>query len=169
MAIRNPCGATRRPVPEGPERCGLPRSLTRPRNDVVIWWPVLLFGSGGHRGGTARGRSLRSEFHTPSVSQRPVERAQWCDSTTGLPERIVRGDSPPQNKRTTRGEGGPFIRFRRGGPESIGRGIRSQALSNLTLHIIAKSRSFDNLWKVKLTLDFFRYVWKKKPEFATKW
>ena len=40
---------------------------------------------------------------------------------------------------------------------------------NLTLHIIAKSRSFDNLWKVKLTLDFFRYVWKKKPEFATKW
>ena len=34
------------------------------------------------------GRSLRSEFHTPSVSQRPVERAQWCDSTTGLPERI---------------------------------------------------------------------------------
>ena len=54
VAIRNPCGATRRPVPEGPERCGLPRSLTRPRNDVVIWWPVLLFGSGGH-GGTARG------------------------------------------------------------------------------------------------------------------
>ena len=25
VAIRNPCGATRRPAPEGPERCGLPR------------------------------------------------------------------------------------------------------------------------------------------------
>ena len=24
MAIRNPCGATRRPAPVGPERCGLP-------------------------------------------------------------------------------------------------------------------------------------------------
>ena len=35
------------------------------------------------------GRSLPSEFHTPSVSQRPVERAQWCHLTTGLPERIV--------------------------------------------------------------------------------
>ena len=67
----------------------------------------------------------------------------------------------PNNKRTTRGEGGPFIRFRRGGPEPIGRGIRSQALSNLTPHIIAKSRSFDNLWKVKLAVDFFWYVWKK--------
>ena len=63
----------------------------RARNDVVIWWPVLLFCSGGHRGERHGGRSLRSEFHTPSVSQRPVERAQWCDLTTGLPERIGTG------------------------------------------------------------------------------
>ena len=35
VAIRNPCGATRRPAPGGPERCGLPRP-DGPRNDVVI-------------------------------------------------------------------------------------------------------------------------------------
>ena len=34
------------------------------------------------------------EFHTPSVSQRPVERAQWRYLTTGLPERNASGGSP---------------------------------------------------------------------------
>ena len=32
--------------------------------------------------------------NTPSVSQRPVERAQWPNSTTGLPERIARRGIP---------------------------------------------------------------------------
>ena len=40
MAIRNPCGAMRRPAPAGPERCGLPRSLARPRNDRGGRWLV---------------------------------------------------------------------------------------------------------------------------------
>ena len=37
------------------------------------------------------------EFHTPSGNQRPVERAQWCDLTTDLPERIVSGHCPQRN------------------------------------------------------------------------
>ena len=38
--------------------------------------------------GGATPPALQNEFHTPSVSQRPVERAQWFHLTTGLPERI---------------------------------------------------------------------------------
>ena len=147
----------------GPRDC----HALRARNDVVIWWLALLFGSGGPRG-TARG-----PFPTVRIGPRNCRETGRavlldCRQATSISHEFVSGHWP-QNKRTTRGEGGPFIRFRRGGPEPIGRGIRSQALSNLTPHIIAKSRSFDNLWKVKLALDFFRYVWKKKPEFATKW
>ena len=41
VAIRNPCGAMRRPAPEGPERCGLPRRFA-PRNDSGRWWLVPL-------------------------------------------------------------------------------------------------------------------------------
>ena len=33
----------------------------------------------------------------PGPAGRPVERGQWCHSTTGLPERIVSGDSPQKN------------------------------------------------------------------------
>ena len=38
--------------------------------------------------------ALLYEFHTPSVSQRPVESAQWLYLTTGLPERIGSGPCP---------------------------------------------------------------------------
>ena len=47
------------------------------------------------------------------------------------------------------GMGGPFIRTRRGGPGSIGRGNHNQVLSNLTEHSIPEPSEFDNLWKVK--------------------
>ena len=56
--------------------------------------------------GTVNARSLRSEFHTPSVSQRPIERARWCHSTTGLSERIVSGHWP--QKSPVSGETGDF-------------------------------------------------------------
>ena len=39
--------------------------------------------------GTARRPFPTGELHTPSGSQRTVERAQWCYLTTGLSERIV--------------------------------------------------------------------------------
>ena len=45
------------------------------------------------------------EFHTPSVSQRPVERAQWSYFTTGLPERNASGGSPQKIPRFRRNEG----------------------------------------------------------------
>ena len=48
------------------------------------------------RMGRHAGRPLQYELHTPSVSQRPVERAQWRYSTTRVSERIgsrpCRGD-----------------------------------------------------------------------------
>ena len=49
MAIRIPCGAKHRPSPGGErEENGLPRRLSAPRNDVVIFtwslccWPVIV-------------------------------------------------------------------------------------------------------------------------------
>ena len=50
--------------------------------------------------------------------------------------------------------GSPFIRFRRGGPEPIGRGNRDHIRSDLTLHIIAKLHRFGNLSKVKNNESF---------------
>ena len=40
-----------------------------------------------------KGKAL-FRFNTPSVSQRPVERAQWSDLTSGLPERNGSGPCP---------------------------------------------------------------------------
>ncbi len=54
--------------------------------------------------------------------------------------------------------GGPFIRFRRGGPEPIGRGNHVQVQQNLTVHIIAEASLFDNLLKVK-QMNRFQIHW----------
>ena len=87
-------------APPGPKRGrkenGLPRRFA-PRNDSGCRDPVLLLiarpgppGRGVPTGMGRRGRrSLQSEFHTQSVSQRTVERAQWSYFTTGPSERIV--------------------------------------------------------------------------------
>ena len=152
-----------RNIPENRRDC----HALRARNDVVTWWPVLLFCSGGH-GGTARGpfptvriglpelpgcrsggftRLLSSNIHQSRVCQRPLAAKQKDHPGGGWSFYPI----------PTRGAGTDWKRHSQSGTV------------NLTPHIIAKSRSFDNLWKVKLTLDFFRYVWKKKPEFATKW
>ena len=49
---------------------------------------VIAPGRRGHA------HALQFEFHTPSVSQRPVERAQWRGHFRRTEERIVSGDSP---------------------------------------------------------------------------
>ena len=94
-------------------------------------------------------KSTRPEL-APGPAGRPVERAQWSDSTTGLPERIVRGDSPPQNKSTTRGEGGPFIRSRRGEPGSVGRGNFIRALRTRHRHYNKQSKFRQSLESKKM-------------------
>ena len=72
----------------------------QPKTTMSLPCPFAPRNDGGGRGlppsaAERRGRrSLRSEFHTPSGYWRPIERAQWCYSTTGLPERIVRGHWP---------------------------------------------------------------------------
>ena len=81
----------------------------QPKTIMSLPCPFAPRNDGGGRGlppsaAERRGRrSLRSEFLTPSGYWRPVERAQWCYSTTGLPERIVRGHWPqkiPRFRRT---------------------------------------------------------------------
>ena len=74
------CGGDRWGVP----RNGHDRSLhghVRIRLDTAIICGVSC--------GTARRPFPTGELHTPSGSQRTVERAQWCYLTTGLTERIV--------------------------------------------------------------------------------
>ena len=73
-----------RNIPENRRDC----HALRARNDVVIWWPVLLFGSGGH-GGTARGPFRSTQPGQPTHHRR--------NGTSHRPPLSLRGRRPWQS------------------------------------------------------------------------
>ena len=152
-----------RNIPENRRDC----HALRARNDAVVggWSFYFTLLASGERHG---GRSLRSAL--ASRNCRAAGRAVLldCRQVESISHEFVSGHWP-QKQKDHPGGGWSFYPVPTRGAGTDWKRHSQSGTVNLTLHIIAKSRSFDNLWKVKLTLDFFRYVWKKKPEFATKW
>ena len=66
----------------------------------------------------------------------------------------------PNNKRTTRGEGGPFIRSQRGEPGSVGRGNFIRALCTRHKHYNKQSKFRQSLESKKM--NRFQIVKKRK-------
>ena len=71
VAIRNPCGALRRPAPLGPERCGLPWP-DGPRNDGGGRWLVLLFCPVKYRDLVGGGNVARPTVRIPYAEREPA-------------------------------------------------------------------------------------------------
>ena len=105
-----PCGATRRPAPPGPERCGLPRRFA-PRNDVVIFGWSFFFPMPLASVGRPGGRPLR--IPTNNSDERRGRRPRRPTRPTGavfpMPSASVGGSMP-------RPYGGVPAKSRRGDP-----------------------------------------------------
>ena len=122
---------------------------------------------GDRSGGFARvASSTNHQVRIPYAERKlATGRAVLLDCHQAQPTRpeFVSGDSPPNNKRTTRGEGGPFIRSRRGEPGSVGRGNIIRALRTRHRHYNKQSKFRQSLESKKMN-RFQNIIWRKKQE-----
>ena len=128
-----PCGATRRPAPPGPERCGLPRRFA-PRNDVVIFGWSFFFPMPLASVGRPGGRPLR--IPTNNYDERRGRRPRRPTRPTGavfpMPSASAGGSMPrpyevsesrrgdPCGRPERRGRRSPRVSFRSTPPQPVG-------------------------------------------------
>ena len=151
MAIRNPCGATRRPAPAGPERCGLPRRFA-PRNDVVIFGWSFFFPMPLASAGRPGGRPLR--IPTNNSDERRGRRPRRPTRPTGavfpMPSASAGGSMPRPYGVSESRRGDPCGRPERRGRRSLRVSFRSTPPQPVgAIHespAAAKRRVFRCLW-----------------------
>ena len=115
-------------------------------------WPPAL--PGDRSGGFARvASSTNHQVRIPYAERKLATGREVlldCRQAKSIRHEFVSGDSPPNNKRTTRGEGGPFIRSRRGEPGSVGRGNIIRALRTRHRHYNKQSKFRQSLESKKM-------------------
>ena len=126
MAIRNPCGATRRPAPAGPERCGLPRRFA-PRNDVVIFGWSFFFPMPLASAGRPGGRPLRIPTNNSDArrGRRPRRPTRPTGAVFPMPSASAGGSMPRPYGVSESRRGDPCGRPERRGRRSLRVSFRS--------------------------------------------